>query len=71
MKKGEGDTAYKGLMRQIIIWKALEYGNSVWDPCTLGLREELEKVQRHGRNLNSFKLLCMSSLSALSKASDH
>ena len=34
--------AYKGLVRQV-----LEYGSSVWDSHTLGLRDELEKVQNH------------------------
>ena len=34
------EAAYKGLVRPV-----LEYGSSVWDPHTLGLQEELEKVQ--------------------------
>ena len=34
------EAAYKGLMQPV-----LEYGSSVWDPHTLGLQEELEKVQ--------------------------
>ena len=34
------EVAYKGLVRPV-----LEYGSSVWDPHTLGLQEELEKVQ--------------------------
>ena len=34
------EAAYKGLVRPV-----LEYRNSVWDPHTLGLQEELEKVQ--------------------------
>ena len=34
------EAAYKGLVRPV-----LEYGSSVWDPHTHGLREELEKVQ--------------------------
>ena len=34
------EAAYKGLMRPV-----LEYGSSVWEPHTLGLQEELEKVQ--------------------------
>ena len=34
------EAAYKGLVRPV-----LEYGSSVWDPPTLGLQEELEKVQ--------------------------
>ena len=39
------EAAYKGLVRPV-----LEYGSSVWDPHTHGLREELEKVQnRAGR----------------------
>ena len=36
------EAAYKGL-----VWPVLEYGNSVWDPHTHGLQEELEKVQNH------------------------
>ena len=34
------EAAYNGLVRPV-----LEYGSSVWDPCTLGLQEEKEKVQ--------------------------
>ena len=34
------EAAYKGLVQPV-----LEYGSSVWDPHTLGLQEELEKVQ--------------------------
>ena len=34
------EATYKGLLRPV-----LEYGSSVWDPHTLGLQEELEKVQ--------------------------
>ena len=34
------EAAYTGLVRPV-----LEYGNSVWDPLTKGLQEELEKVQ--------------------------
>ena len=33
--------AYKGLVRPV-----LEYGNSVWDPSSILLQEELEKVQK-------------------------
>ena len=34
------EAAYKGLVRPV-----LEYGSSVWDPHTKGLKEEWEKVQ--------------------------
>ena len=34
------DAAFKGMARPI-----LEYGSSVWDPYTVKLQEELEKVQ--------------------------
>ena len=34
------EAAYKGIVRPII-----EYGSLVWDPYTLGLQDELEKVQ--------------------------
>ena len=34
------EAAYKGMVRQI-----LDYGSSVWDPHTVKLQEELEKVQ--------------------------
>ena len=34
------ESAYKGMVRPII-----EYGSSVWDPYTLGLQDELEKVE--------------------------
>ena len=34
------EAAYKGLVQPV-----LEYESSVWDPHTLGLQEELEKVQ--------------------------
>ena len=34
------EAAYKGMVRPI-----LEYGSSVWDPHTVKLPEELEKVQ--------------------------
>ena len=33
------EAAYKGMVHPI-----LEYGSSVWDPYTLGLQDELEKV---------------------------
>ena len=33
--------AYKGLVRPV-----LEYGSSVWDPSSILLQEELEKVQK-------------------------
>ena len=35
------ESAYKGLMRPV-----LEYGSSVWDPSSIRLQEELEKVQK-------------------------
>ena len=35
------DSAYKGLVRPV-----LEYGSSVWDPSSILLQEELEKVQK-------------------------
>ena len=28
-----------------MVYPVLEYGSSVWDPCTLGLQEEVENVQ--------------------------
>ena len=34
-------SAYKGLVRPV-----LEYGSSVWDPSSILLQEELEKVQK-------------------------
>ena len=34
------EAAYKGMVRPI-----LEYGSSVWDLYTLGLQDEIEKVQ--------------------------
>ena len=35
------ESAYKGLVRQV-----LEYGSSVWDPQSILLQDELEKVQK-------------------------
>ena len=35
------ESAYKGLVRPV-----LEYGSSVWDPSSIFLQEELEKVQK-------------------------
>ena len=35
------ESAYKGLVRPV-----LEYGSSVWDPSSILLQEELEKVQK-------------------------
>ena len=35
------ESAYKGLVRPV-----LEYGSSVWDPSSILLQEELEKIQR-------------------------
>ena len=35
------ESAYKGLVRPI-----LEYGSSVWDPQSILLQDELEKVQK-------------------------
>ena len=35
------EAAYKGLVRPV-----LEYGSSVWDPSSILLQEELEKVQK-------------------------
>ena len=35
------EAAYKGMVHPI-----LEYGSSVWDPYTLGLRNELEKRRK-------------------------
>ena len=41
------ESAYKGLVRPV-----LEYGSSVWDPSSILLQEELEKVQkRAARNV--------------------
>ena len=37
---GVKEAAYKGLVRPV-----LEYVSSVWDPHTIALQEELEKVQ--------------------------
>ena len=39
--QGVKESAYKGLMRPV-----LECGSSVWDPSSILLQEELDKVQK-------------------------
>ena len=45
------ESAYKELVRPI-----LEYGSSVWDPKSILLQDELEKVQKRARFVTSIKL---------------
>ena len=40
------ESAYKGLVRPV-----LEYGSSVWDPSSILLQEELERVQKRAARL--------------------
>ena len=40
------ESAYEGLVRPV-----LEYGGSVWDPSSILLQEELEKVQKRAARL--------------------
>ena len=41
MSTGRKESAYKGLVHRV-----LEYGSSVWDPQSILLQDELEKVKK-------------------------
>ena len=47
-------SAYKGLVRPV-----LEYGSSVWDPSSILLQEELEKVQKRAARFVTDKTTSM------------
>ena len=48
------EAAYKGMVRPI-----LEYGSLVWDPHTVKLQEELEKVQNCAARFVTRNLICI------------
>ena len=47
------ESAYKGLVRPVP-----EYGSSVWDPSSILLQEELEKVQKIATRFVTCKYIC-------------
>ena len=47
------ESAYKGLVRPV-----LEYDSSVWDPSSILLKEELEKVQKRAARFVTGNYIC-------------